>query len=166
MNIIRKNTYKCFIGQAIIGGESPISIQSMTNTATRDVERTINQCQQIFDEGADFVRITVPTLSDIAYIKEITQNLKTEGIHKPIIADVHFKPEVAEALPSIVDKIRINPGNYVDKKNKFSTESSDFYFNKALENTAMHAKSLLTKCKENGTAISIGTNHGFFPTEL
>lgn len=160
MNIIRKNTYKCFIGQAIIGGESPISIQSMTNTATRDVERTINQCQQIFDEGADFVRITVPTLSDIAYIKEITQNLKTEGIHKPIIADVHFKPEVAEALPSIVDKIRINPGNYVDKKNKFSTESSDFYFNKALENTAMRAKSLLTKCKENGTAIRIGTNHG------
>lgn len=160
MNIIRKKTSKCFIGQAIIGGESHISIQSMTNTATRDVERTINQCQQLFYEGADFVRITVPSLSDIPHIKEITKILKTKGIDQPIIADVHFKPDVAEALTSIVDKIRINPGNYIDKRNKFSPETSDFYLNKAIENTAMRAKSLLTKCKENGTAIRIGTNHG------
>lgn len=160
MKIARKSTVKCFIGDTIIGGESDISIQSMTNSTTGDVERTVAQCKEIFNEGADYVRIAVPSMNDIDAIREISRQLNGAGIYNPLIADVHFNPKIAKALTSVVDKIRINPGNFTNETDFLDKKYEKEEYEKSLEETRSRVKPLIENCLRHGTAIRIGINHG------
>lgn len=148
------------IGNLYIGNEAPIVVQSMTNTDTNDVEATVSQVRRMVEAGSEMVRITVPTLHEVPALEQIKKQLRNDGLQVPLIADVHFSPKVAEACARIVEKVRVNPGNYVDKKSDHSENLSDSEYAAALEKMAAKAKPLLDICREYGTAIRIGTNHG------
>ena len=105
------------IGQKEIGGDNPVSVQSMTNTNTMDTEATVQQTIKIFNEGADFVRITAQGVKEADNLAIIKSELRKKGYTNPLIADIHFNPKAALVAAKNVDKVRINPGNYVDKKN-------------------------------------------------
>lgn len=159
MIIIRKKSKKCFIGSKVIGEEKTIAIQSMTNTPTCNTQLTLQQCIQFAENEVDFIRITVPTVREVEAIKQIIQQFRLLGYEHPIIADVHFNAKIAETLPPFVDKIRINPGNFIPsltQSTPFDSERGQQNFDSTLSN----AKKLLATCKEYGTAIRIGTNHG------
>ncbi len=148
------------VGDIPMGGANPIRIQSMTNTPTLDTAATVAQCKSIIDAGADYVRITTPAVRDAENLGEIKKQLRNAGYSNPLVADVHFNPAVAEVAARLVDKVRVNPGNYVDKK-KF--EHLGFTDNEyALEMERIHSRvsPLLAVCKQYGTAIRIGVNHG------
>lgn len=133
---------KIKIGVCEVGGDAPVRVQSMTNTDTLDTNATVEQCIRIIKEGADFVRLTVRSSREAENLRNIKNELKKRGFDTPLIADVHFNPKIAEISAAIVDKVRINPGNFAgeDFKDKFI--------------------SFLLTCKKNHTAIRIGVNHG------
>ncbi len=132
------------VGGVLIGGDNPIVVQTMCNTHTYDVDATVDQCRRMVEAGAQIIRITVPGLSEVNDIKAIKEKLRAEGIDVPLVADIHFSSETAIAVAPIVEKVRINPGN-------FHRDHA-----KAREQFAR----LLEVCKANGTAIRIGLNHG------
>ena len=138
------NSREIQIGKMHIGGGLPIAVQTMCNTHTSDVEATLKQCREASAAGCDIIRITVPSSSDVAHITKIRQTLRAEGIEIPIVADIHFSSETALAVAPHVDKVRINPGNFhrdhAVAREKFAR--------------------LIEVCKQNGTAIRIGLNHG------
>lgn len=138
------------IGNVIIGGEKPIAVQTMCNTHTYDVADTVDQCRRMAQAGAHIVRITVPGLKEVDDIKSIREQLRAEGIETPIVADIHFSSETAIAVAPFVDKVRINPGN----------------FHKDHEQARSQFRRLLQVCKETGTAIRIGLNHGSLGTYI
>ena len=148
------------VGAIPMGGLYPIRLQSMTNTPTSDSKATVEQIKRIIDCGADYVRITTPAVRDAENLAVIKKQLRNAGYTNPLIADVHFNPAVAEVAARLVEKVRINPGNYIDKK-KFEhiIFTSETY---ALEMERIHNRvlPLLKICKEFGTAIRIGVNHG------
>lgn len=148
------------IGNIELGGELPVVIQTMTNTATTDIEATIQQTIRVIENGAEMVRITVPTLKEIDSLKEIVTKLHQMGYKTPIIADVHYLPEVAESVATFVDKVRINPGNFVDKREFKSIDLTDEEYNESVAKMALKAKSLIDVCKKHQTAIRIGVNQG------
>ena len=129
----RLKTSKVLIGKIPLGNGYPIRIQSMTNTETSDIEVTIGQCIRIAEAGADFVRITVPSVKDTVYLKQIRDGLIKKGYHFPLIADIHFNPQVAEIAASMVEKIRINPGNYADRRRTGNTGYSDDEYRMSLQ---------------------------------
>ncbi len=131
-------------GQIIIGGNSPIIVQTMCNTHTSDVEASVSQCRRLAKAGAELIRLTVPSLGQVESLRQIKDQLRSEGIDTPLVADVHFSSEIAIAAASVVEKVRINPGNF----------HKDHV--KAREQFAK----LVEVCKANGTAIRIGLNHG------
>ena len=137
-------TMRATAGNLVIGGESPIVVQSMCNTHTSDVEASIEQCVRLYEAGAMMIRLTVPTLSQVESLAKIKEGLRTRGIEVPLVADVHFSSEIAIAAASVVEKVRINPGN----------------FHKDHEKAKEQFARLVKVCKENGTAIRIGLNHG------
>lgn len=154
---IRKNSKKCFIGRLIIGEKNPILTQSMTNTPTCEVEKTVNQCKQLIENDVDLIRITVPTIREIEAIKKIIHQLRSLNYKQPIIADVHFNPKIAEMVAPFADKVRINPGNFIpstlsEKQSKKKFQSFDLKL--------LKTKKLLELCKNHNTAIRIGINHG------
>ncbi len=156
----RIETNEVVIGDVAMGGKNPIRIQSMTNTSTNDVQATVDQCIRIINAGADYVRITVPSVKDTENLRSIHTILKEKGYHAPLIADIHFNPKIAEIAATIVEKVRINPGNFAgSKKDIPSTYSDDEYF---LDFTKAKEKfiALLNICKKHGTAVRIGVNHG------
>ena len=112
----RLKTRPVTIGTQTIGGGHRITLQSMTNTDTHDVAETVAQCERIIAAGGDLVRITVPSMEYIQDIAEIKKQLRSKGLFTPIVADVHFFPKVAEACAQEVEKVRVNPGNYTDKR--------------------------------------------------
>lgn len=142
--IIDMNTITAEIGGLKIGKGNPIAIQTMCNTHTDDVEGTIAQCERLHKAGSQLIRITVPGLRNIPHIKAIRESLRAEGIDTPIVADIHFSSETAIAVAPFVDKVRINPGN----------------FSKYHDQACAQFSKLVQVCKENGTAIRIGLNHG------
>ena len=127
-----------------IGGGSPIVVQTMCNTHTSDIEASVAQCKRLHDAGAQLIRLTVPSMSQVESLKEIKSRLRAEGIMTPLVADVHFSSDIAIAAAEVVEKVRINPGN----------------FHKDHEKAKEQFARLVTVCKENGTAIRIGLNHG------
>ncbi len=158
---IRRKTLEVNIGGIAMGANHSIRIQSMTNTNTLDVEATVEQCMRIADAGADYVRCTVQGLREADAMKEIKQHLRGKGYNIPLIADVHFSAQVAEAVAAYVDKVRINPGNFIDKRADFSRqELSDEEYAQELKRLEEAVCSLLNICKKHGTAIRIGVNHG------
>ncbi len=156
----RFETQNVKIGNSSLGGNSPIRIQSMTNTDTLDTQASVAQCIKIFDAGTDFVRLTVQTVRHAENLQDIKTELIKKGYNQPIIADVHFNPKVAEIAAKIVEKVRINPGNFVDR-NKAKTKSyTKEEYNAELLKIDEKFSKLITICKKNSTALRIGSNHG------
>ena len=149
------------IGNVTIGGNSPVVVQSMTNTDTADVQASVAQCKRMIDAGAQMVRLTVPSLKEVEPLKEIKKQLKSDGYGQiPLIADVHFNPKVAEAVATFMDKVRVNPGNFTDKCNFSQLDLSDSEYAAQVERMALRAKPLFEICKQHDTAVRIGINHG------
>ena len=112
----RRQTWETKVGEIGIGGANPIRIQSMTNVNTMDTQSCVEQCIRMIEAGSELVRITTPGIAEAENLKNIQHGLRQKGYRVPLIADVHFNPRVAETAAQIVEKVRINPGNYVDKK--------------------------------------------------
>ncbi len=140
-----------------LGGENFIRLQSMTNTDTQDIDATVNQASRIIEQGADYVRITTPTIKDVEALDAIRHRLRVL-YETPLIADIHFSPKVAMAALDIVEKIRINPGNFVDRPR--GKEYDDKAYRRELEKIEEQFKPLLLKAKKNHRVIRIGTNIG------
>ncbi|TVQ93070.1 MAG: 4-hydroxy-3-methylbut-2-en-1-yl diphosphate synthase [Bacteroidetes bacterium] len=148
------------IGDRPLGGNNPIRLQSMTNTNTLDVKATLEQCIRILLAGADYVRISAPNMETAHALKEIKSKLKDAGFYHPVIADIHFKPEVALMAARYVEKIRINPGNYVKVTPNHQTDFTTSDREKEIEQIRQKISPLVNVCKDFGTAIRIGTNMG------
>ncbi len=148
------------IGTVPLGGDYPIRVQSMTSTPTLDTSKTVEQSIRMIKAGCEYVRIATPTIKEAESLKEIKAELRKQGYSTPIIADVHFNPKVAEIAAGIVEKVRINPGNYTDKKQSGLNLYSDVEYRAELERTSKRIKPLIEICKENGTALRVGSNHG------
>lgn len=154
----RRKTVVVTIGGIPMGGIHPIRLQSMTNTSTLDVEATVEQCIGIANAGADYVRCTVQTAREAEAMKAIKEQLLKRGYTIPLIADIHFSAKLAEAVTPFVDKVRINPGNFTDKRNDDLPTEADY--GKDVERLTERFTALLTICKAHDTAIRIGANHG------
>jgi len=148
------------VGSQTIGGKTPIKLQSMTTTDTNNVEATVAQSKRIFDAGADLVRITAQGVKEAEKLKEIKEQLVASGYTKPLVADIHFNPKAALVAAQYVEKVRINPGNYVDSKRFRQLEYTDDEYIAELEKIRLNLRPLLDVCKKNKTAIRIGANHG------
>lgn len=150
------------IGTIPLGGNNPIRVQSMTNTDTLDTNATVAQAIRMIDAGCEYVRIAVPGIMEAENLRNIKNELHKRGYKTPLIGDVHFNPNIAEISAAIVEKVRINPGNYVDRKRKLDPGywMLDKNYSRELEEIAKRIAPLVSICKEHGTAIRIGTNHG------
>lgn len=138
------DTLTVHAGSVTIGGDNPIVVQTMCNTHTSDIEASVSQCVRLHEAGAQMIRLTVPSLAQVESLKEIRRILRGKGIDTPLVADVHFSSEIAIAAAEVVEKVRINPGN----------------FHKDHEKAHQQFARLVEVCKANGTAIRIGLNHG------
>lgn len=141
---MRINTLTVQVGNVLIGGGNPIVVQTMCNTHTSDVDASVAQCVRLAQAGAQLIRLTVPSLAQVESLREIKSRLRSQGINTPLVADVHFSSEIAIAAAEVVEKVRINPGN----------------FHKDHEKAKEQFARLVEICKANGTAIRIGLNHG------
>ena len=121
----RFNTREVMIGKVGVGGDNPIRIQSMTTTDTLDTKLTIDQSLRMIDAGCEIVRITAPSIKEAKNLKNIRDRLRAQGYKNPIVADIHFTPHAAEVAAMIVEKVRINPGNYADRKKFEKHDYSD-----------------------------------------
>ena len=148
------------IGGVPLGGDYPIRIQSMTNTDTMDTHETVEQAINMIERGCEYVRITAQGIKEAEQLAVIQKELRKSGFQTPLIADIHFNPQAAEIAARIVSKIRINPGNYVDKKQLTKIDYSEQEYREELERIAERIFPLLKICQEHGTAMRIGTNHG------
>tara|TARA_B100000614_G_scaffold68403_1_gene60653 strand:- start:2393 stop:4315 length:1923 start_codon:yes stop_codon:yes gene_type:complete len=156
----RRSSIPVNIGSIEMGGNNPIRIQSMTTTDTMDTEATVNQSIRMINAGCELVRVTAPTIKDAKNLKNIKDKLINKGYNIPLVADIHFTPNAAEIAAEIVDKVRINPGNYADKKRFKQIEYDDKSYNDEIERIYERVSPLIKICKKNGTAMRIGTNHG------
>ncbi len=147
------------IGKLPLGGEHPVRIQSMTNTDTMDTFATVEQCKRMIDAGCEMVRITAPTVKDAENLANIKNSLLQQGYDVPLIADIHYQPKAAEAAAAIVEKVRINPGNYVDRKTG-KTTYTEVEYQAELDRIAERLQPLIEICKKHKTAIRVGVNHG------
>lgn len=148
------------IGNVKLGGDAPIVLQSMTSTDTNDIEATVDECIRIFDAGGQMVRITTQSLKEIISLKKIREELHKRGYTQALVADVHFLPKVAEEAAKIVEKVRINPGNYLERKYEGPLKYSALEQKHQMEKIRERLKPLIRICVEHGTAIRIGVNHG------
>lgn len=159
-NYSRYKTREVFIGDIPLGGNNPIRIQSMTTTDTMDTIGTVEQTIRMINSGCEYVRITAPSLKEAQNLLEIKKELKRRGYNVPLIADIHFTPNAAELAARIVEKVRVNPGNYVDKKKFETIEYTQKEYEEEIERLHERFTPLVKICKEYGTAMRIGTNHG------
>ena len=160
----RGSSYKSsviHIGSTPLGGDYPIRIQSMTNTDTLYTKSSVAQCIRIIEAGADYVRLTAQGTREAENLAVIKKELRKAGYNTPLIADIHFNPDAAETAARFVEKVRINPGNYVDKRASFKKqELSEKEYNEELERIHKKLLPLINICRENKTVIRIGINHG------
>jgi len=156
----RYKSHEVKIGSIGIGGNNPIRLQSMTTTNTMDTEATVAQSIRMIDAGCELVRITAPSKRDAENLQNIKDELIKRGYNTPLVADIHFTPAAAEVAARIVEKVRVNPGNYADKKKFEEIEYTEDSYQAQLERIAKRFTPLVEICKEEGTAMRIGTNHG------
>ncbi|MFZ1808771.1 MAG: (E)-4-hydroxy-3-methylbut-2-enyl-diphosphate synthase [Cyclobacteriaceae bacterium] len=156
----RRKTREVNIGGVPMGGNNPIRIQSMTTIDTMDTQGSVEQTIRMVDAGCEYVRITAPSLKEAQNLLEIKNELKTRGYSVPLIADIHFTPNAAELSAKIVEKVRVNPGNYADKKKFQTIVYTDDDYQAELDRIRKKFSPLVAICKEHGTAMRIGTNHG------
>ncbi|XP_059429620.1 4-hydroxy-3-methylbut-2-en-1-yl diphosphate synthase (ferredoxin), chloroplastic [Corylus avellana] len=158
---VRRNTRTVMVGNVALGSEHPIRIQTMTTTDTKDVAATVEQVMRIADKGADIVRITVQGKKEADACFEIKNTLVQKNYNIPLVADIHFAPSVALRVAECFDKIRVNPGNFADRRAQFEKlEYTEEDYQKELEHIEQVFTPLVEKCKKYGRAMRIGTNHG------
>lgn len=160
MEFTRILTQEVKVGEVGIGDKNPIRIQSMVNVNTMDTEAVINQTIELADAGCELVRITAPGLAEAENLRIIRQELHKRGYRLPLVADIHYSAKAGELAARYVEKVRINPGNYADKKQFKQLEYTDLEYSQELERISERINPLIRICKENGTAIRIGVNHG------
>ena len=148
------------VGELLIGGEHPVRVQSMTTTDTLDINATARQTIELAEAGCDIVRITAPNARAAAALGAITKKVRKAKIHVPLVADIHFMPDAAMEAAKHVDKVRINPGNYADRKKFQVREYSDSQYQEEIERLHDDFSPLVLRCKELGKSMRIGTNHG------
>jgi len=153
-------TRKVQIGKVSLGDDAPIRVQSMTTTDTMDTEGSVEQSKRMIDAGCEIVRLTAPNKRDAENLREIKQALNEQGYNAPLVADIHFTPNAAEIAARIVEKVRVNPGNYADKKKFEEIEYTEESYQAELDRIEEKFTPLVEICKEHGTAMRIGTNHG------
>ena len=157
-NYNRNKTLVVNVGNTALGGNNPIKIQTMCNTATNDVDKTVNQIINVAKTtDCDIIRVTVPTMNDVKALKEIHDKIQAAGVTIPLVADVHFNAAIAFECAKIVEKVRVNPGNFGHHELPCLTEEEFQEEGKLLEDTF---RDFLKVCKEHNTAVRIGTNHG------
>lgn len=156
----RRETVTVNIGELTMGSQFPIRVQSMTTTNTMDTQGTIEQSIRMIDAGCELVRITAPSMREAKNLEEIRKGLRERGYTTPLVADIHYTPNAAEIAARVVEKVRINPGNYVDKKQFNIIEYTDAEYQEELDRIRARFVPLINICKEYGTALRIGTNHG------
>ncbi|MEX2596126.1 MAG: (E)-4-hydroxy-3-methylbut-2-enyl-diphosphate synthase, partial [Salibacteraceae bacterium] len=159
-NYHRFETREVSIGALKMGGQNPIRVQSMTTTDTMATEASVAQSIRMIDAGCELVRITAPSKKDAENLANIKKSLAAKGYHTPLVADIHFTPNAAEIAAQIVEKVRVNPGNYADKKKFEHIEYNDESYKAELDRIKSRFSPLVKLCKEHGTAMRIGTNHG------
>ncbi|MFL5753709.1 MAG: (E)-4-hydroxy-3-methylbut-2-enyl-diphosphate synthase [Bacteroidia bacterium] len=156
----RFRTREVMVGDLGFGGDNPIRLQSMTTTDTMDTLATVEQSIRMIEAGCELVRITAPSLNEAKNLENIRKELHTRGYKAPLVADIHFTPNAAEYAARIVEKVRVNPGNYADKKKFEQIDYTDTAYEAELERIRKRFTPLVKICKEYGTAMRIGTNHG------
>ncbi len=156
----RRQTREVYIGDIPLGGDNPIRVQSMTTVDTMDTMGSVEQVLRMVESGCEYVRITAPSKKEAENLGEIKKELLKRGCEVPLIADIHFTPNAAELAARIVEKVRVNPGNYADKKKFQEIDFTDESYNAELERIREKFTPLVNICKEYGTAMRIGTNHG------
>ena len=156
----RRKTIPVKVGDVIIGGDNPIVVQSMTTVDTMDSMGTVEETLRMVESGCELVRITAPSIKEAKNLQNIKDELLKRGCDVPLVADIHFTPNAAEVAAQIVEKVRINPGNYADKKKFEQIEYTDETYQTELDRIKEKFAPLVELCKEHGTAMRIGTNHG------
>ncbi len=156
----RRETIDVKIGDLLMGSNYPIRIQSMTTTDTMDTAGSVEQIKRMVEAGCELVRLTAPSINEAKNLENIKKALVADGIHVPLVADIHFTPNAAEMAARLVEKVRINPGNYADKKKFEIFDYSDGDYEEELERIREKFIPLVKICKNYGTAMRIGTNHG------
>ncbi|MBX7241133.1 MAG: (E)-4-hydroxy-3-methylbut-2-enyl-diphosphate synthase [Bacteroidia bacterium] len=156
----RIKTQEVTIGDLKMGGEYPIRIQSMTTTDTMDTQKTVEQSIRMAESGCELIRITAPSMKEAENLLNIKNELRKRGCDVPLVADIHFTPNAAEVAARIVEKVRVNPGNYADKKRFENIDYTDITYQAELDRIYKKFAPLVRICKEYGTAMRIGTNHG------
>ena len=156
----RLGTLEVKIGDLLLGNNHPIRVQTMTTTDTMDTQATVAQTIRCIEAGAELVRITAPSKKEAENLLVIKNELRKRGYSTPLVADIHFTPNAAEIAARIVEKVRVNPGNYVDKKKFEFIEYTDADYLEEIERIRERFTPLVKICKEYGTAMRIGTNHG------
>ncbi len=156
----RRETIDVKIGDLLMGSNFPIRIQSMTTTDTMDTTGSVAQIKRMVEAGCELVRLTAPSINEARNLENIKKALRADGIHVPLVADIHFTPNAAEMAARLVEKVRINPGNYADKKKFEIFDYTDDDYEEELERIKEKFVPLVKICKNYGTAMRIGTNHG------
>jgi len=156
----RFKTREVKVGDLVLGGDNPIHVQSMTTSDTMDTEATVEESIRMIEAGCELVRITAPSKKEAHNLKNIREELLKRGYNTPIVADIHYTPNAAEIAATIVEKVRVNPGNYADKKKFEDIEYTDESYTDELVRIREKFTPLVKICKEHGTAMRIGTNHG------
>ena len=156
----RWQTREVMVGSVGVGGKNPIRIQSMTTTDTLDTIGTIEQSIRMINAGCEIVRVTAPSIKEAENLQAIRDGLREKGYYTPLVADIHFTPNAAEVAARIVEKVRVNPGNYSDRKKFEIHDYNDETYAEKLDRIRERFIPLIQICKEYGTAMRIGTNHG------
>ncbi|TDW99527.1 (E)-4-hydroxy-3-methylbut-2-enyl-diphosphate synthase [Dinghuibacter silviterrae] len=156
----RLKTLEVKVGDLVLGNFHPIRVQTMTTTDTMDTLGTVEQSIRCIEAGAEMVRITAPSKKEAENLESIRNALRARGYHTPLVADIHFTPNAAEIAARIVEKVRVNPGNYVDKKKFAFIDYTDADYLEELDRIRERFLPLIAICKQYGTAMRIGTNHG------
>ena len=157
---MRRETLSVKVGNLYIGSKHDIKTQSMTTASTANTQSSIDEASRIFDAGGKLVRFTAPSIKEAKNLKNIKDGLIKKGYTKPLVADIHFTPNAAIVASGIVEKVRINPGNFVDKKKFEVKEYDDASYQKEVKKIEKKLIDLIDSCKKNSTALRIGTNHG------
>lgn len=160
-NYSRRDAHQVNVGATPLGGDNPVRVQSMTTTPTTDTEACVEQAKRIIEAGGEYVRLTTQGVREAENLKNINARLRSEGIMTPLVADVHFNPHVADVAALYAEKVRINPGNYVDPARTFKKlEYTDEEYAEELKKIERQLVPFLGICRENHTAVRIGVNHG------
>ena len=160
-NYSRRQTHEVQVGGTPLGGDNPIRVQSMTTTPTTDTEACVEQAERIIKAGGEYVRLTTQGVREAENLRNINARLREDGYMTPLVADVHFNPHVADVAALYAEKVRINPGNYVDPARTFKKlEYTDEEYAEELKKIGKQFVPFLNICKENHTAVRIGVNHG------